>query len=158
VKTYRHLKLFIASFLILYAVLGAFAHFIFRTELYPIFTWCLYCRIPNELQDYDLRILTVNGEKLVLAPYFQEASQWFQEANSRSAYRSIQKLGLAVEVGDTEMIKEVRRFFEPLYLGRANVVYYEIVKRSFNPMERWKYGSFKSVTSLGLFESSGENN
>jgi hypothetical protein len=136
VKTYRHLKLFIASLLILYAVLGTFVHFIFRTEIYPIFTWCLYCRIPNELQDYALRILTVNGEKLVLTPYFQEAGQWFQEAKSRSAYGSIQKLGLAVEASDTEMIEEVRRFFEPLYLGRANVVCYEVVKRSFNPVER----------------------
>ena len=51
------------------------------------------------------RILAVNGESC-LAPYFHETGQWFQQANSLSAYTSIQELGLTVAVGDAERIEK----------------------------------------------------
>lgn len=153
-KAYRNLKVFIASFLVFYAGLGVFARVVLGPpgEIFPVFTWCLFCRVPNEVHDYALRILAVGSEKLEPTPYFQDAGQWFQKSGSIDAYYSIQEFGAAVLTGNRDRIEEVRRFLEPLYLEGLHAVRYEVVERSFNPMDRWKYGTFKSVRSLGVFE------
>jgi hypothetical protein len=155
VKKYYHLQIFIASFLAFYVTLGIFARIVLRSqgELFPIYTWALFSRVPNEQREFALRIRAVGCKVLESPLYFQDAGQWFRQAESISAYVSIQKLGSAVLANDIVEIDKVRRLLESVYLRGPEGVRYEVVERKFNPMDRWKYGTFRSEKSLEGFHS-----
>lgn len=154
-KAYRNLRVFVASFFVLYAGLGVLlqTNIWSANEIFPIYSWALFSKIPNERDDYALRILVVGKERVDPPLHFQAAGEWFPKADSISAYYSVQKLGRAISREDAGRIEDMRRFFEPLYFGDAGHVRYEVVKRSFNPLDRWENGNFKTVRSIGVFES-----
>lgn len=154
---HRKLKAFIATVFISYACSGAIlaiSSTLIKSanEIFPVFSWSLFTFIPNDFHDYALRIIAIDNENLNPTLYFQDAGHWFPETDSMSAYDSIQKLGTAVSAKDVKRIEEVRQFLEPIYLGEVKSVSYEIVERSFDPLDRWKYGKFNTVRSLGFFE------
>jgi len=147
---------FIAIVFMSYASLGLILETFIRgtNEIFPIYSWSLFSRIPNNVHDFGLRILTVGDVKLNPTLYFQEADQWLPKASSITAYVNIQKLGKAILSEDAARVEDIRRVFEPLYLGGVGSVHYEVVRRSYNPLDRWKHRRFKSVRSLAFFESS----
>lgn len=122
-------------------------------EIFPVFSWSLFTWIPNDFRDYALRVIAVDNENLHPTLYFQEAGYWFPETHSMPAYDSIQKLGAAVAANDAKRIEEIRQFLEPIYLGGVKSVRYDVVERSFDPLERWECGEFNTVRSLSSFES-----
>lgn len=96
VNKHRKLKAFIAILLISHACSSALlvmSSTVIKSanEIFPVFSWSLFTWIPNDFYDYALRIVAIDNENLHPLLYFQEAGHWFPEADSMSAYDSIQK-------------------------------------------------------------------
>jgi len=122
-------------------------------EVFPVSTWSLFCSVPNEIDEYAVRTVSVDGAVVPNAPYYQESGDWFAHARSIQAYVAIQTLGKAIAAEDAEAVEDVRRYFEPLYLGRGRLVSYRVVRRVGPPIEVWRTKAFRRETQLAEFET-----
>jgi len=152
--SYRKIKILIFVTLMSYAMVGVILQLFVsgRNEIFPIFSWALFSKVPNNRIDYNVQITSVNNKKLVLPVYYNNSSKWFSNAKSINAYYVIQKLGYAVTSGDENRIHSVRKYFEPLYMGDVKSVNYKVVQRTFDPLRLWKFGETDSIKTLDSFE------
>jgi len=122
-------------------------------EIFPLYSWSLFQRIPNTISDYAIRVLRVGSEEMQPPPYFEDSRYWFDKNSSSLGYFNIQKLGTAISRGDSDRAARIRRFLERRYFGGVGRVRYEVVRRSFDPVKRWRYGRFKSTQRVAVFET-----
>jgi hypothetical protein len=156
-KTYRRLQLWIAIILIAYASLGSVIRSVRASrEIFPIFSWELFAYVPNEGQEYGLKITAINNQLLDSPLYFEEAvQQWgVSDSVAATAFSHIQALGQAIVQGDAQRIQEARSNLETLYSGMGKNIRYEIIIRSFDVLEHWKTGRFTGEQRLEIFETS----
>ena len=67
---------------------------------------------------------------------------------------SIEHLGKAVERDDAAEVAEVRAYLESLHLSGRGPVRYELVRRTYDPLERWHdRHAFLAVRPIAQFES-----
>jgi hypothetical protein len=125
-------------------------------EVFPVFAWSLFERIPNTEEDYAIRVLIVGSEELRPPRYFEESGFWFDKDRSSLGYSDIQRLGAAFAERDADRVARIRALLERRYFAGAGTVRYELVRRSFDPVDRWRSGRFKSARSLAVFERSGK--
>ena len=154
-QRYRRIQLFLATTMVLY-VLGAVVAKVVvggPGEVFPVFTWSLFCSVPNTVDDYAIRIAEVDGQAIAGQPTYQEADQWFEKAGSINAYVSIQRLGKALARQDAAELEDVRRFFEPVYLGDQHAVTYRVVRRTGSLMTVWETGAFDHEQPLAELET-----
>lgn len=154
-RSYHKLKTFIAAVITLYAGIGlilAVTNYD-DPEIFPVFSWTLFTHIPNRVQDYGLRITALGDQEFHPPLAFEKAGKWFKAAGSSAAYKSIQKLGAAITDEDSANIEKWRELIEHIYFGGNSQVGYEIVWRSFNPMEKWRDGRHQSLKRIAVFET-----
>ena len=151
---YRRIKILIISILIAYSIVGIILQLFVsgRNEIFPVFSWALFSRVPNKIIEYNIVITSVDGQPLHTVLTYNKASEWFTKSNSINAYYVIQTLGRAVYSGDANQVKEVRKYFEPLYLGDVNTVEYELIKLTIDPLKLKKYGLVENIQNLASFE------
>ena len=151
---YRRLKILIIAILISYSFLGVVLQLFIsgRNEIFPVFSWALFAKVPNKIDEYSIRIISVNGKPLQKVVSYNNASRWFTKSNSVNAYYTIQTLGRAVSSGNAVKVQEIRKYFEPLYLGDVKTVKYDLIKRSFNPLIFKKYGLVENIQYITSFE------
>jgi hypothetical protein len=131
-----------------------------REEIFPFASWSLFSMVPNEADDYSLRILAVNGKAVEPPLYFEDSIHLFSNATDHSARMSIEHLGKAVERGDAHEIEKVRAYLESLHFKsperEQRVVQYEVVRRRYDPLKRWRdRHAFSAVQRLAKFETRG---
>lgn len=122
----------------------------FRGEVYPLSMWSMFYRVHNRMDDYGVRILSIDGKNLRNPRYFEHAK--LSKSHSISAYHAIQKLGRATEGGDESRVASARRTVERAYLGQRRITY-ELVSRKWDPYERFMNNEFIEEKVLGQFES-----
>ena len=114
-------------------------------EIFPIFSWSLFSVIPTSPHE-DIGVLVTEIDGNPLNPYadFMTAKNLFSQAGSIEAYYVIQRLGKAVLAQDDQTENSSRRLLEGQYVdGFKSNLKYRIVKRRYDPIERWKNGSFQ---------------
>jgi len=155
VRSYCKLKVFITCTLLFYCGFGIVLEEIIRgtKEVFPLYSWSLFRRVPNTVGDYALRVLRVGGEKMQSPPYFEDSGYWFDKDNSSLGYFNIQRLGIAISKGDRDRVARIRGLLERRYFADVGGVRYEVIRRLFDPVNRWKYGRFKSVQRVAIFET-----
>jgi hypothetical protein len=136
-----------------YALAGCLPRLLRQSEFFPFAPWDLYSHVPNDFADYGLRVTSLDGAPLAAPVYFEAAPDWFAQAQSILAVESIQALGRAVEGGDAAEIARARGIVERDYLAGHPRLRYEVVKRSWEPLERWRSGRFASEAVLAAFEA-----
>jgi hypothetical protein len=122
-----------------------------QQEIFPFASWSLFTLVPNERNDYSIRLLRVNGQALSPARYYEDCGKIFPSASGNASWMALQELGRAQVRGDAIGVAEVRRYFEPLHLSGAGAVEYELVSRRWDPMERWRHGLFREQRVLKRF-------
>lgn len=154
-KSYRRLQFGIFALILLYTAVSYTTTRVRGVELFPFFNWSLFTNVPNEKHDFGLRLLSVDGEMLNPPLYFEEADVWFAESHSIVAYKTIQGFGNDIRKNNEMSVAETRPFIESFYLeGKA--VEYEVVRRTYHPVERFRSGSFVDETALTQFPSGDE--
>ena len=155
-KQYRRLQQFIACMMIFYMVTGFTTWFLWRIEMFPIYSWDLFSYVPTgERYDYGVRLLAVGDEILSPSIYYEAADEWFADAGSIVAYQRIQRLGTAVHNKNETAVAEAQRVFESAHLVGVGEVQYEIVYRHYDMLTRWRDGSFTNEYSLRVVDFAG---
>ncbi|HEX8520773.1 MAG TPA: hypothetical protein VF669_00870 [Tepidisphaeraceae bacterium] len=125
-----------------------------REEVFPFAAWSLYSKVPNECQDYSLRVIAVRGHTLAQPVFFEDSTNLFPTAAQNDGARMcIQRLGSAMDRHDDNAADKERREFEFIHLGGAGNVVYELVHRRYDPIQRMNTRTFLEVRSLATFQT-----
>lgn len=152
-QAYRRLQWGIAAFVLLYALIGNAVWFRHYREIYPIFSWDLFSYVPNEVADFGLRITRTGDTVLDFPIYFEAATGLVPDAQSIVAYTNIQALGVAIMAGQSVELAAAAHRVESLHLYTLMPVEYEIVRRRYSPLARWREGEFLSEEAIGAFRA-----
>lgn len=117
------------------------ARFLPYGQLYPFFSWFLFARTPNQVTDYAVRLMEVQGRKLDPPPFIQDADHLAPDVHSIKLHDIVQKLGMALERKDRESARHASRMLERNFLTGATR--YQVVKVTYNPLNRWQTGAFE---------------
>ena len=156
-QSYRRLKLLVAAILCGYAAAALVLKVTLRREgeVFPLFSWSLYSKVPGEDADYAVRILSVAGAALDPPLFPQEAQSFFTGTEPSAAFMTMQRLGEALEKRDADEVKAHRRLLEEHHLRGRGIIRYEIVRRRFNTLARWSSGGFTSVRTVAVLSTDG---
>jgi hypothetical protein len=154
-RAYRCHVAFVSLFLTAYVLLGGVLRFARASgEVFPISSWTLFMRVPNQVTEYGIEILAVEGAVLAAPRAFHEARDLFPGAGDVRADRVVQRMARALEGGDEARLRELRLLFEGRWLGAERApVHYRLVRRSYAPLERWRTGRAAESTELQDFVS-----
>lgn len=120
-------------------------------EIIPFYGWSLFSKVPNDDSRYVLLIHRHKRRGLKPPVSFLDAPGTIVRGNRYIGRKVIQRLGKAVDRGQTERVEDLRRLLEQNYLsGRVR---YELIFERYNPMEKWKTGADLERRSLGRFAS-----
>lgn len=154
-NNYKNIRIILTLIILFYLTSAVALKFYKPTnEIFPLFTWELYAKVPNRINDYTIRIISINDEKLTPPIYYQDSKKYFSKAHSVSAYFAFKKLGEAVRSGKKINIDFERRYIEQIYLSGYKSLEYEIIVRKYNPIAKIKYNKFKAH-KLGAVYKSG---
>ena len=139
-SSYARLRNVLARLLVGYFVLGLAS---FGTgEIFPIFSWFLFARVPGHVKRYELVLDVVRGHPLPKPVFYDQADGLVADSHSIVAKRVINSLGKALDEGDLSAIARVRRALESDYLPPDSE--YTIVEVSFEPLRRWRSGEMET--------------
>lgn len=122
-------------------------------EILPLYGWSLFSKVPNE--DSRYRLLIHRHRRRVIDPpvSFLDAPDTIVTGNRYVGRKVIQRLGRAIDRGDTARAVELRRLLEGSYLkGRVR---YELIFERYDPIAKWRTGVDLEKRSLGRFASGG---
>jgi hypothetical protein len=113
-------------------------------EIYPFAPWALFCFVPNYESDFAVRIRAIDGRQLDQPPYFEQLPG-FDEHQKTIGRGVIEGMGSLAGDQASPAFAEQRRLFERNYLAPlGDDVRYELVRREYDVLERWKTGAFQT--------------
>ena len=155
-RRYRRVNRFFAATAAAYLVIAVAGRAVRSDEFFPFASWSLFSKVPNEVRDYTVRIVAVNGQTLDRPVDFENSRELFgPAAASHGARMIIQRIGEAANRADASATTRARASFESLHLREHRPVRYELVERRYDPIERWRDGKFRSTRTMGTFQVEG---
>jgi hypothetical protein len=122
-----------------------------RQEVFPVFRWDLFAKTPSQTRvDSALRLLELNGRTLSPPVYFEEAGI-VSGGPATQARAGVDRLARAVRNRD-EQLEFIRARFEREYLGEFQSGRYEIVRRTYDILERRRCNCYIEEEVLAEFE------
>ena len=147
-------RVFLPLFLVSYCAAGFLTHSQFGgREVFPVFSWGLYADASRTEVQYTARVIEIDGQPLETAvdlldtPAFHRAPDYWRDVGVMTRF------GAALDEGDRAGADALRRLFEANVLPGSSVRY-EMVKRTYNPLERRASGALRE-SSLGVFLKDG---
>jgi hypothetical protein len=120
-------------------------------EIYPIAPWTLFCFVPNREIEYAVRLREANGRALGEAEYFENCGS-FAESQKTVGVAIVQEMGRWASDPNSTEFREQRSLFEKSFLlPVARHVRYELVRREFDVLERWRTGRCEKVDVVAKF-------
>ena len=118
-------------------------------EVFPFFAWDLFSVVPNEVDDYGVRVRELDHQPLSPPRFFEELPDVAQ-AFSTVDYVIVQQLGAAQQRGDAVRQGQLQRLLLDNLLGRGKQARLELVRRRFDVLERYRTGHFRKLTVFPL--------
>jgi len=114
-------------------------------EIYPFFSWALFCFVPGQKSDLGIRIVEVDGDTLADPTFIEQAPDLFPGAASSTTHLTIQQIDRRAARDDDAS----RHLLEQNVLldGHASVTY-EVVLRKYDCLERYRTGRSEELTRL----------
>lgn len=139
------LRIFLFSCLIVYFVIGITAKlYTFpKEEVFPIYSWSLFSKVPNTIYRYDIQILTSRGAKLPKPLLYREAKKFVPNTDDISVYITIQAWGKALRMKKYLEANKQQHVFEKLHLYPDTK--YQLTQIKYNPIERWKNNTIRII-------------
>jgi hypothetical protein len=98
-------------------------------------------------------VLELNGERIAAPNFVEDVGGQRSALANVQAYGLIQKLGRALGKDDRNSVARARRALEGIYLNGAEPFRYEVVRRTYDPVERWHGGPLRTAETVGQFDS-----
>lgn len=111
-------------------------------EIYPFFSWALFCFVPGETSDFSIRVTAVDGEPLDTPRFIEEYVERFPEARIATTYLKIQEIEPDVS-GEPDPARVLIE--RNVLLRNHRQVDYELVKRTYDCLERRRDGTFRTL-------------
>ena len=148
-RIYRRLTWFLALTVGLFLGSGVWA--LFAGEHFPIFSWHLFPLVAQPTSsDAAVLILEVDGRHFEPPLDFRSSFEIVPQAGKNTVYHVIQAMArehLADPAGGSAA--EYRDLFEHEYLDfYKRRIRYELVGRSYDPLERWKTGRYEVTGTI----------
>ena len=152
--SYSLLKKIITVMFLVYFVVGIATQHITHGErtVYPFFSWYLFYKVPERIQtDFAVRVQSVQGEYFDPSLPLEDETDLYNSRryNSTQYYYMIQYFGRSVERKDLEESTLLKKKFDEQFVKLP--VTYILVKRHFNPIDLWKYGTVLSEEIVEVF-------
>lgn len=149
--------MFVAILLSAYVVAGGILRFARDTgEVFPVFSWSMFCYVPNTVTDYAVEILELNGEPQQPPLPFHEARGLLTGAGVVDANYVIEVMGKALDRGDAIEMSSSRELFERHYLrGSEAPVHYRVIRRVYLPLEYRRSRTLIESTPVSEYVYSG---
>lgn len=157
-KTYWKWQKLLTLFLILYFVGGLLSLLTPKQEIFPLYSWFLFAKVPSKEEKYALLIVSSQSKNLVKPIFFEEAGNTVKYSSSISAQRVIQMLGEGFEKRREEQVQTSKKILEERFLHPDTT--YQLMKIKYDPLERKKFKKIKEKRTLETFStpsSSGRN-
>lgn len=126
-----------------------------RGEIFPIASWSLFSKVPSVVTDYSLVIREIDGCVMSPSFFWEESSHYFAAAVHHAGFVVIDRVGLALASGDEALAEELRHKFELVHMREAERVRYDLVRRTYDPLVRWKSGAFERVATVAEYSKEG---
>jgi hypothetical protein len=139
-RLYRITKLWLSSFLAVYFVVGLLTEIYPGREVFPFFSWFLFTLAPQAGEQYALVLREVNGTMIDPPRLYQETDDLVPNVQSDKMAELIQRLGAAIEQGETAKERQFRELLEANYLFPNTR--YDIMRIDFDPLVRWRTGRY----------------
>jgi hypothetical protein len=120
-------------------------------EVFPFASWSLFSLVPNQVEDFSLRVTRLNGKPLEPPKYFEALYKVLPSVSDHSARMTIQKLGRALAAGKGEDAKFWRDHLEQSYLAKFADVDYQVVHRRYDVMDRWRQNRIDDETVMASY-------
>ena len=154
-STLRRLRRKLAGLVIFYFVAGSASQKLIPgvDEIFPLFGWSLFSKIPNHASRYTILIHAHEGRPVEPALTFHQAPASLVRGTRSIGRKLIQTLGRAHDEGRHQQVESLRRQLEANYL--ASGLRYELIFESYDPLQKWRTGENTELRSLASLESSG---
>ena len=120
-------------------------------EIYPFAPWTLFCFVPNQEVDYAVRLREIDGRALDPPPFLEDYSE-LTDAQKSVGHAIIQEMGRFAAAGDDRELGVQRQLLEQSFLSPfGREVRYEIVRRTYDVLDRWNSGVCRSVEPVNQF-------
>jgi len=146
-RQYHFLKKFLILFVIGYiSCCFLFITILHKKEVFPIFVWSLFSYTAAiETNDISLLVIEVDGQELSSPLSSKLMREKLSHRDARLIRRLIRRLGNAIIEDDSVEEEKMRRLLEPKIMNTLGKnIKYMIVKRTYNPVEMFKYGAYRS--------------
>jgi hypothetical protein len=150
-SAYRHYTLCFLVAVVLYVALSIGTWLQLQREIFPFASWELFSYVPNELHDYGVRIIQVDGATVEGWPYLETLDALIGADYTINVHQAIQTLGIQVEQADYDAVEESQAFFEATHLGALGSVEYALYSRRSQPIARWRGEGFTHEVELAIF-------
>lgn len=120
-------------------------------EIFPLFGWSLFSKVPNQDSRYWIVIRRHEGRQIDPPVAFLQAPDSIATGNRYIARKLIQRLGRAHDRGDREGLAMLRRLLEQNYL-KGNVRY-ELLFERYDPLAKWRTGADLERRSVAIFDT-----
>ncbi|MCX6819765.1 MAG: hypothetical protein NT019_00525 [Candidatus Adlerbacteria bacterium] len=156
-KELSQLQTLLGIFLGLYFLAGLSTFFLFSSahdkSFPPFFHWFLFALVPNEhfSTQYTVQLTAYRGKTFTPPELFGEANDIIPEATANRARDGIRHLGKALVAGDTARADVVRAELEAAYFPKD--LSWQVVKITYDPIERFKTGTLEKVDVLGTYHT-----
>ena len=147
---YRRVRRWLSALLFGYVGLGFAATAVPGFEVFPFFCWFLFPITPSVETRYALEVEMFGGAAIEPPRTFQELDV-VEDPFAMDAWTTIQALGRAVDAGDSSEEERLRARLEANYLARPSR--YRLVRRVFDPLDRWSTGRIEDSDVLARYAS-----
>ena len=148
---YKRLRAVVVALLVVEFVVGMGGALTPRREIFPFASWFLFLLVPHQINDYDL-ILHSNQDFPIDPPQpYREASWLVISPHSIVTYNLVQQLGDAVACRDDARRGRLRRQVDALFTQPR--VQYDLVRNTYQPVERYETGRVRARQTLASFTS-----
>lgn len=149
------MKTRLACLVIVYVLISCTArattHITSMVEVFPFFAWSLFSKVPNERNEFAIRIKEFDDETVDPPRFLGSFGPPFGKFSS-TGWDILQAWGHAVSSGNEREAEERRKAFELLFLKpKVKNVEYELVKRRYDVLERWESGAVREVKLVAAF-------
>jgi hypothetical protein len=153
-REYRRIRRLLWWFLAAYFVGGLLTLLLPQMEIFPVYSWFLFAKVPDSAPQYGLLLLNVDGRPVEPPRLYQEANNLVSSPHSVTVFKLTQKMGATVERNIPDKTG-TRELLEKNWLPPQTR--YELVKMNADPITRWKTGEYQITQRLGTFTSGGAN-
>lgn len=141
--TTRRLELQLTALLGAVFVLGLVSAWRGR-EIFPFASWFLFSRVPQQVTTYELWLTDFDGQKFDPPRPLTKVPLFLRSPQSSTVRDIIQRLGRAIEAGQTEEVAEVLRIFRAHFHQQGGKGSLAVMRLRYDPLRRWQLGEMET--------------